>query len=200
MLRALLLRPGIRVRHPQLIQCHEHNRHAHPCQPCLQVLQRMRSGFTADFHLPPPSGGPQSTAVGVRTVPLLTEIVGDKHRDLVLRWSDGREETLPCRLRMADAVRCLARRLAGVLQCAETHLAPNPGAEPCTRAVPGSLVHNGSLSLIETHRLLLCSCAISSGSVTVQCQGSREHLLLISANRFNIAFCPVRKCHQDCPG
>ena len=49
----------------------------------------------------------------MRIAPLLIEIVGDKHRDLVLRWCNGREETLPCRLRMTDAVRCLTERLAG---------------------------------------------------------------------------------------
>jgi hypothetical protein len=94
----------------------------------LQVSKRLRSGSSAGGAAA--AGVSQGTAARLPTAPLLMEIVGDKHRDLVLRWSDGREETLPCRLRMADAVRCLAERLAGE---GPTHADPYRNRDPSSR-------------------------------------------------------------------
>jgi hypothetical protein len=59
-----------------------------------------------------------SCAAGSRR-PLLTEVVADKLRDVVLRWSDGSEHALPFFLHLPDAVDRLLPYVPGVCPGAE---------------------------------------------------------------------------------
>ena len=60
-----------------------------------------------------------NTAAGSSTAdckrPLVTEIVADKLRDVVLRWSDGSEDALPFFLHLPDALERLLPYVPGVL-------------------------------------------------------------------------------------
>ena len=41
----------------------------------------------------------------------IVEVVVDMKRDIVVRWSGGREQTLPLQLDLPEAVRCLVQYL-----------------------------------------------------------------------------------------
>ena len=124
-----------------------------------QIPERWQAITTAETR---------SGAAGVKR-PLLTEVVADKLRDVVLRWSDGSEDALPFFLHLPDAVDRLSPYVPGV----------SPGA-------PWVVMH------AVLRNLSACSSAVNQGGCVIAATSAPWLLVTVGQGRLLLASHPRR--------